>query len=159
MVGNKLKELRTNNGYTIAQLCSLVDMNPNTYAKYERDERDVSTDTLSKLADFYKVTTDYLLGRDGETVDPIEQLPISMQDKLIVQAYINLKPAERTELVEILKKIAAGAELSAVVDDGIEKTVYPHKHAARSGTPPSTGTITKAEVDEVRNRPDADSDL
>ena len=69
MIGTKLKELRTKKGFTIAQLCDELQMNQNTYAKYERDERDVSTETLSKLADFYHVTTDYLLGRDEKTAE------------------------------------------------------------------------------------------
>ena len=112
MVGNKLKELRTQKGYTISQLCKELEMNPNTYAKYERNERDVSTDTLSQLADFYGVTTDYLLGREepkGE--DIFDMLPIDDYSKTIVRVYAALNPKERQNFVDTVRKIANEAEL------------------------------------------------
>ena len=33
------------------------------YSRYESGKRDIPTDVLIKLADFYGVTTDYILGR------------------------------------------------------------------------------------------------
>ena len=33
------------------------------YSQYELGKRDIPTDVLIKLADFYKTSTDYLLGR------------------------------------------------------------------------------------------------
>lgn len=73
MIGERLKELRTNRNLTIAQTAEALQMNANTYAKYERNERDVSTDGLCQIADFYNVTTDFLLGRAPQT-DPIQLL-------------------------------------------------------------------------------------
>ena len=73
MIGERLKELRTNRNLTIAQTAEALQMNANTYAKYERNERDVSTDGLCQIADFYNVTADYLLGRAPQT-DPIQLL-------------------------------------------------------------------------------------
>lgn len=83
MVGNKLKELRTQKGYTISQLCKELEMNQNTYAKYERNERDVSTDTLSQIADFYDVTTDYLLGRDTPIPTYLTSSELAFENALI----------------------------------------------------------------------------
>ncbi len=37
-----------------------------TYRRYETGERDPSVSTLWKLADFYGVTVDYLIGRSDE---------------------------------------------------------------------------------------------
>lgn len=63
MIGERLKELRTKRNLTIAQTAEALGMNANTYAKYERNERDVSTEGLCKIAEFYDVSADYLLGR------------------------------------------------------------------------------------------------
>lgn len=113
MIGTKLKELRTKKGFTIAQLCDELQMNQNTYAKYERDERDVSTETLSKLADFYHVTTDYLLGRDEKTADPIEtlasQFGLNSASKAILAAYLYMDDKERSDLLSMVKRFADAA--------------------------------------------------
>ena len=66
MIGEKLRELRIQKRLTIANLCDQLNMNHNTYAKYERNERDVSTETLSVFADF-------LLGREAPPEDPKRQ--------------------------------------------------------------------------------------
>lgn len=159
MLKNILKTLREANGLTKKQAASGIGITDRAYIAYEYGERDVSTDTLVKIAEFYGVTADYLLGRDADAADPLNQLQINGQDKAIIQAYINLAPAERTALVEIIKKIAEGAELEVGVNDGIEKTVYKAKRAARDGTPPSTEPMTQAEFDEIESLPDADPDL
>lgn len=73
MIGERLKELRTKRNLTIAQTAEALGMNANTYAKYERNERDVSTEGLCKIAEFYDVSADYLLGRAPQ-LDPMKLL-------------------------------------------------------------------------------------
>jgi transcriptional regulator with XRE-family HTH domain len=65
MIGNKLKELRENDArkLTLVQMGEVLGISYVTYSRYEKNETDVSTDMLCKLADFYGVSTDYLLGR------------------------------------------------------------------------------------------------
>lgn len=108
MIGAKLKYLRNKQKYTIAQLCEQTGLNQNTYAKYEREERDVSTDILNKFADFYGVTTDYLLGRDTGEPSPLDKLTtefnMSALEKKIVENYLALPPSMRGDLMEFLQK-------------------------------------------------------
>lgn len=108
MIGTVLKELRQSRNYTIAQLCDLIDMNPNTYAKYERGERDVSTETLSKFADFYNISADYLLGRETgepETIDKlVSEFNMSALEKEILDNYLSLPKDMRGDLMEFLQK-------------------------------------------------------
>ena len=108
MIGSKLKELRNKHKYTISQLCELLDFNPNTYAKYERDERDVSTETLSKLASFYNVSTDYLLGRDNSEQTALDELAgqfnMSLLEKKIVENYFELPEKMRGDLMAFLER-------------------------------------------------------
>ena len=108
MIGFRLKELRNQHKYTIAQVCEMLSLNPNTYAKYERDERDVSTETLAKLADFYGVTTDYLLGRDKGEPSPLDELAgqfnMSLLEKKIVENYLALPEKMRGDLMEFMQK-------------------------------------------------------
>ena len=59
----RLKELRLEKGLTQKAVAEVIGCSASTYPKYEREEREPDLDTLCKLADFYKVTVDYLIGR------------------------------------------------------------------------------------------------
>lgn len=59
-----LKSLRKSNGYsTMQEFCAAADISFSTYQNYESGKRVPTAEILVKLADFYGVTTDYLLGR------------------------------------------------------------------------------------------------
>jgi transcriptional regulator with XRE-family HTH domain len=104
MVGDKLKELRTQKGYTIAQLCEKLKMNPNTYAKYERSERDVSTETLAKIADFYNVTADRILGREKP---PETNYDVKLESSL-KKTYLSLPRETRAQILQAMLDAVIG---------------------------------------------------
>lgn len=67
----KLKELRVNKQTRRGDLCRAVGISPSCYSNYEAGIREVSLTNLVKIADFYNVTTDWILGRDVSRVtDP-----------------------------------------------------------------------------------------
>ncbi|MBR3631037.1 MAG: helix-turn-helix domain-containing protein [Oscillospiraceae bacterium] len=135
MIGAKLKELRTKNRFTIAQLCDELQMNQNTYAKYERDERDVSTETLSKLADFYHVTTDYLLGREPAP-DPFGEVSLSPEDEQEVLAkYLSLPDDVRAVILDVLVQLAdaARARRAQEMPRPLIMTIRKHVNKAAAG--------------------------
>lgn len=109
MIGEKLKALRKQKGVTAKKVAEALNILPDTYRNYETGRREPNLETLSSIADYFKVSTDYLLGRETFQ-DPIDLLNLSPQEKVIVYAYINLKPDKRSEFVEILKSIVAGAD-------------------------------------------------
>ena len=59
----KLRNLREDNDLTQKQIADMLGMKQPQYFRYENGYRDIPTDILIKLADFYNVTTDYILGR------------------------------------------------------------------------------------------------
>jgi len=61
----RLVELRTQSGLSQLGLSREISIAQPTIANWERGFREPSFDTLIKLAEFFDVTTDYLLGRDG----------------------------------------------------------------------------------------------
>jgi MerR family transcriptional regulator, light-induced transcriptional regulator len=63
-LSNRIKELRKKKGYTQKELADLLGVGQTTVANYEQGIRVPDTDKLNKLADLFKVTLDYLLGRD-----------------------------------------------------------------------------------------------
>ena len=58
----KLKEIREENGYTQNQIANMLNIRQNTYSQYENGKRQLPIDVLIKLAKFYKISTDYILG-------------------------------------------------------------------------------------------------
>lgn len=59
-----LKELRESAGLTQARIAEILNVPVRTYGSWERNERQPDFDTLVKIADYYNVTADYLLGRN-----------------------------------------------------------------------------------------------
>lgn len=60
---DRISELRTDNDKKQRELAKYLNVGRMTYCHYELGDRDVPTDILGKLADYYNVSTDYLLGR------------------------------------------------------------------------------------------------
>ena len=48
---------------TQADISKEIDISLNSYRRYERNEREPDAPVLVRMADYYGVTTDYLLGR------------------------------------------------------------------------------------------------
>jgi len=59
----RLKELRLENGKTQYELADYLHIGQSTYSQYENGQRQVPIDALIRLADYYDVSVDYILGR------------------------------------------------------------------------------------------------
>ena len=62
MIGERLIDLRKDMGLTQKELSATLFVNYRTYSGYERNETEASDDFKIKLAQFYNVSVDYLLG-------------------------------------------------------------------------------------------------
>lgn len=60
----KLKELRQSLGLTQNKIAEQLNISRSTIAMYETGASEPDNETLTKLADIFNVTIDYLLGRD-----------------------------------------------------------------------------------------------
>ena len=58
----RLKDLREDKDLSQQQVADFLDMKQPQYSRYERGIRDIPTDILIRLANFYQTTTDYILG-------------------------------------------------------------------------------------------------
>lgn len=58
-----IRSLRIDNGHTQRQIAEVLGISQNTYSQYEIGVLNYPVDALIKLADFYNVSIDYLLGR------------------------------------------------------------------------------------------------
>ena len=60
---NRLRELRIEKGLLQSDIAKIINKSERTVGFYETGERDMGTETLSKLSDFFNVSIDYILGK------------------------------------------------------------------------------------------------
>lgn len=104
MFSERLRTLRENSGKTQEEVSNALNIARGTYTHYELGKRKPDFDILIKLAGFFNVTTDYLLGRSD--------LPDSVNSKSAIhetKAYYGLDIAGLPE--EAIKQVADYIEL------------------------------------------------
>ena len=62
-VYRRVRDLREDADKTQREIAELLNMQTTVYQRYERGERELPLWAAIKLADYYKVTLDYLVGR------------------------------------------------------------------------------------------------
>lgn len=103
-----LKELRNKKNLSQSQAADALGISLRAYQNYEYGQREPNIEMIFKLADFYGVTTDYLLGRDTGEPEPLDQLAAEFNmtalEKKIVENYLSLPESMRGDLMEFLRK-------------------------------------------------------
>lgn len=67
----RLRDLREDHDLSQADVAALLQMKQPQYFRYEQGYRDIPTDILIRLADYYGTSTDYILGRTDDPKPPI----------------------------------------------------------------------------------------
>lgn len=62
----RIRDLREDSDLTQKDVADILHCSQVCYSNYENGKRDIPTEVLITLADFYKTSTDYLLGRTTE---------------------------------------------------------------------------------------------
>lgn len=100
---NRLKELREEKeGLYQEDIAKFLGVSIPAVSQYESGKRDMSTDTIIKLAEFFNVSTDYLLGksdiRNPEKIDS-DKINIGLSKK----DYAPLTPEQQEKIEEFAK--------------------------------------------------------
>lgn len=66
----RIYDLREDHDLTQKAVAEYLGIQPNVYRRYEKGIRDFPLEILIKLADFYHVSIDYLLGRTDDPMPP-----------------------------------------------------------------------------------------
>ena len=107
---NNLKKIRKERGLTVKEVVEGAGIPMRTYQNYEYMEREIGAGTLQKLADFYGVTTDYLLGREPAP-DPFANLGLCEESETdVINKYMSLPPNIRACLMDVLLQLADAAK-------------------------------------------------
>ena len=63
MLYRRIRDLREDKDLTQKQMGEILSCSQRVYSNYERGELDIPTEILIKLADFHRVSGDYILNR------------------------------------------------------------------------------------------------
>ena len=58
-----IRDIREDNYMTQAQIAKILNISQRAYSYYETGQHNIPLNILCQLADYYKCSTDYLLGR------------------------------------------------------------------------------------------------
>lgn len=122
-IGERIRTLRENKNITQTELAEIVGAKTyTTISKWESDDNFPKGKDIKVLADFFNVTSDYLLGLNEENISKnsitsiYNQLDKPRQNK--VYSFAELQLEEQNKIIEFPKKInvlgqtAAGAPVS-----------------------------------------------
>lgn len=77
MFANRIKNLRCSKEMNQVQLAEKLGVKKQSISNWENDNIMPSIDMLIRIADFFHVTTDYLLGRDVQETEAPQMLDIT----------------------------------------------------------------------------------
>lgn len=96
----QIKELRKQNNITMKRLGEIVGVSESCISQYENGKRQPDNDMLKRLADFFNVSVDQLLGRK-ETVSLDEQL--SKEEFALFGEVRDLTTEEKKRVLDFIK--------------------------------------------------------
>lgn len=70
MYFRRLADTRIDKDLKQKEVAAVLGMHPDVYSRYERGLREIPVWALIKLADYYRTSTDYLLGRTDDPAPP-----------------------------------------------------------------------------------------
>ena len=76
MLGNRIKALREELGLKQEELANKMSVSPSSIGMYETNKREPNNELILKLAQFFNVSTDYLLGKIDTRNNNIVKIPI-----------------------------------------------------------------------------------
>lgn len=133
-----LKELRETSKESMSKTADALGIPKGTYASYEYGKREPNIEMISKIAEHFNVSTDYILGRPG-AAPPIDGLSEMIAqnaandiEKTLLEMYFGLDAKKRgaflQELVDVVNQNQKNSESENEIAITEERN---HTHIAR----------------------------
>lgn len=111
MFAQRLEKLRLEKGLTHQEMADMLGITRQAYGNYESGKREPDFKTLDKLADFFNVSLDYLLGKSPHRSAPnqYEPTPAEIED-VIKKADLQfdgapLNDEDKEDIIEFIKVV------------------------------------------------------
>lgn len=107
MFGNILRQLRKEKGVTQAELAAVLNLDASSISKYEKADVSPSADVLLKIAQYFDVPTDYLLGLPDKKNSPAPDRASEEELQKLRELVKELSPQQQEELYRYGKYLAS----------------------------------------------------
>lgn len=162
---NNLKYFRKKKNISQAEVAKYLGLSQTAYGHYETGRRQIPIDSLTKLADFYGVSVDDLLGRgslDGVGIHPEEKPELISEDEVMIPLVASLRcgPGRSGEPFTFIKPVPIpssyerkwGKGLMAIiaVGESMSPTIIPGDMLiCRPGEEWIDGNVVSVNVDDM----------
>lgn len=103
MIGQTIRDLRKEKRVSQTELAKIVGVSQTTVTAWETGKAEPSSSAVSNLADYFNVTTDYLLGRPEKKK---EKQNVELTDADIIMTYQGKELSDEDR--EIIKRLMNG---------------------------------------------------
>lgn len=104
-----LKIIRKENGFSQKKIASAINISQQSYSDYENNKTFPDAETLIKIADFFAVSVDYLLGRTDDlgyiTISNAPAFELTEHEKNVISLYRKLKPHTQSYVYGIMQNM------------------------------------------------------
>ena len=119
-LGELLAELRQDKGLTQKELGQVLCVSPGTISNYENGVHLPDAEKLIELADYFHVTTDYLLGRTSANI-PSDMLQHRITDNKTISDILNIFIRLPQDRQQALALIISDMEINFMIDEYSKK--------------------------------------
>lgn len=108
MIGERIKELRKSKKMSQSELGKFIGVSQTTVTAWENGRAEPSSSYVAKLATFFNVSTDYLLGRDPKEDD----LKTADKNVQLIAAHIDdgTTPEEMERIIDYIDYVKSKRE-------------------------------------------------
>ncbi|MBI1282663.1 MAG: helix-turn-helix domain-containing protein [Anaerolineaceae bacterium] len=96
---DRLRSLRLKNNHTYASLAKAISLTMRQIVRYEAGEADPSSDVVTRMANVFNVSADYLLGRTDDPTPPAHQSDLTPDERDILAALRRDDPLTAIKLI------------------------------------------------------------
>lgn len=107
-LGSVLSQLRKKNGQSQRELANSIGVSNGAVAMWETDKRQPDLEMLKKIANYYNVSIDYLLGNDPPFSAHTLPLNLNLEDAELLGYYHKLSLIDKRwimgQMIDLIKK-------------------------------------------------------
>lgn len=115
MLSERLQHLRKQKDITQEEIAKYIGVTRPAYSAYEGGKRTPDYNTLQKLADYFNVTTDYLLGRTVNPAPPDKITSSISDDSELIEFWDKLKEREDLQIFFKQTKDMSPADIKKIM--------------------------------------------
>ncbi len=97
--GDRLRTLRLQKNYTIEHLAESLDLSMRQTARYEAEPTNPTGDVITRMADIFNVSADYLLGRTDDPTPCYQSENLTQKERDVLAALRRGEPLEAIKAI------------------------------------------------------------